>query len=232
MTSTDVVVDFDGWLEPNRPFVPLEPTRKIDTRPSGVRVTNDLAVAVAPPGAAGAVVNLTITQPIADGFATLYPCGAPLPVASNVNFRAGGTVPAAALVPVDTAGRVCVHTSTPAHVIVDVAGWLSTGFAPSGPIRNLDTRSGPPVTDVSILPIGGAGADGVALTLTAVEPTAPGFATVFPCGQAPPFVSNLNFVAGQIIANAVVATPDTTGRICVHTSVPTHLVIDVSGFFR
>src|SRR5262249_12540699 len=50
MTSTDVVVDFDGWLEPNRPFVPLEPTRKIDTRPTGVRVTNDLAVAVAPPG--------------------------------------------------------------------------------------------------------------------------------------------------------------------------------------
>ena len=232
MTSTDVVVDFDGWLEPNRPFVPLEPTRKVDTRPTGVRVTNDLAVAVAPPGATGAVVNLTITQPIADGFATLYACGAPLPLASNVNFRAGGTVPGAALVAVDTAGRVCVHTSSPAHVIVDVGGWLSTGFSPSGPTRNLDTRSGSPVTDVSILPVGGAGADGVALTLTAVEPTAPGFATVFPCGQAPPFVSNLNFVAGQIIANAVIATPDATGRICVHTSVPTHLVVDVSGFFR
>ena len=232
MTSTDVVVDFDGWLEPNRPFVPLEPTRKVDTRPTGVRVTNDLAVAVAPPGATGAVVNLTITQPIADGFATLYACGAPLPLASNVNFRAGGTVPGAALVAVDTAGRVCVHTSSPAHVIVDVGGWLSTGFSPSGPTRNLDTRSGSPVTDVSILPVGGAGADGVALTLTAVEPTAPGFATVFPCGQAPPFVSNLNFVAGQIIANAVIATPDATGRICVHTSVPTYLVVDVSGFFR
>lgn len=232
MTSTDVVIDFDGWLEPNRPFVPVEPTRKIDTRSSGVRVTNDLAVAVAPPGATGAVVNLTVTQPVADGFATLYPCGAPLPLASNVNFRAGGTVPGAALVPVDTAGRVCVHTSSPAHVIVDVSGWLTTGFSPSGPTRNLDTRSGPPVTDVSIVPVGGAGADGVALTLTAAEPTGPGFATVFPCGQAPPFVSNLNFVAGQIVANAVIATPDATGRVCVHTSVPTHLVVDVSGFFR
>ena len=77
--------------------------------------------------------------------------------------------------------------------------------------------SGPPVTDVSVLPIGGTGADGVALTLTTVEPTAAGFATVFPCGQAPPFVSNLNFVTGQIVANAVIATPDASGRICVHT---------------
>ena len=64
------------------------------------------------------------------------------------------------------------------------------------------------------------------------QPSAPGFATVYPCGQAPPFVSNLNFVAGQIIANAVVATPDAGGRICVHASTPTHLVVDVSGFFR
>jgi subtilisin family serine protease len=232
MTTTDVVVDFDGWLEPNQPFVPLPPARKVDTRTSSVRVASDLAVAVVPPGAGGAVVNLTITQPLTDGFATLYPCGAAIPLASNVNFVAGGTVPGAALVPVDTAGRVCVHVSTPAHVIVDVAGYLGTGFAPSGPTRNLDTRSGPPVTDVSILPIGGTGADGVALTLTAVQPGAPGFATVYPCGQAPPFVSNLNFVAGQIIANAVVATPDASGRICVHTSTPTHLIVDVSGFFR
>jgi hypothetical protein len=197
-----------------------------------VRVNGDIAVPVVPPGAGGAVVNLTITQPVTDGFATLYPCGAPVPLASNVNFRTGETVPGAALVPVDTAGRVCVHTSTPAHVIVDVAGSLSTGFAPTGPTRALDTRSGPLVTDVAITPTGVAGADGVALTLTAVEPTAPGFATVFPCGQAPPLVSNINFVSGQIIANAVVATPDSAGRICVHASTPTHLVIDVSGFFR
>ena len=45
-------------------------------------------------------------------------------------------------------------------------------------------------------------------------------------------MSNLNFVAGQIIANAVVATPDAGGRICVHASTPTHLVVDVTGFFR
>jgi subtilisin family serine protease len=232
MTATDVVVDMDGWLSSGKPFVPLVPVRKADTRPTGVRISGDIAVPVVPPGAGGAVVNLTITQPVTDGFATLYPCGAPVPLASTVNFRAGDTVPGSALVPVDTAGRVCVHTSAPAHVIVDVAGALSTGFAPSGPTRALDTRSGPLVTDVAISPNGVSGADGVALTLTVVQPTAPGFATVFPCGQPPPFVSNINFVTGQIIANAVVATPDATGRICVHASTPTHLIIDVSGFFR
>jgi hypothetical protein len=72
----------------------------------------------------------------------------------------------------------------------------------------------------------------VALTLTAVEPTGPGFATVFPCGQPTPLASNLNFVAGQIVANAVIATPDAAGRVCVHTSTPTHLIVDVSGFFK
>jgi subtilisin family serine protease len=233
MTATDVVVDMDGWLASAKPFVPLAPSRKADTRASGVRVNGDIAVPVVPPGAGGAVVNLTITQPVADGFATLYPCGARLPLASNVNFLAGGTAPAAALVPVDTAGRVCVHTSTPAHVVVDVFGWLSTGFAPTGPTRVLDTRTaGSFATDVSIAPAGGAGAGGVALTLTVVEPTAPGFATVFPCGQPPPLASNVNFVAGQIVANAVIAASDAAGRVCVHTSTPTHLVIDVSGFFR
>jgi len=44
-------------------------------------------------------------------------------------------------------------------------------------------------------------------------------------------VSNINFVAGQTVANAVVATPDAQGRVCVHAFVPTHVVVDVSGTF-
>jgi hypothetical protein len=54
---------------------------------------------------------------------------------------------------------------------------------------------------------------------------------VYPCGQVPPLVSNVNFLAGQTIANAVLATPDVQGRVCVHSLVPAHVVVDVSGTF-
>ena len=229
MSTTDVVVDLDGWLPADQPFHAVGPHRVLDTRQVSA-VLSDVAVAVAPSGAVGAVVNVTVTEPAAAGFATVYPCGNTVPLASNLNFVAGATVAAAALVPVDAAGRICVHTSSPAHVVVDVAGWLQTGFTPVVPFRAIDTRSlGPPVTDVVVDPGSFAGVAGVALTLTITDPTAAGYATVYPCGQVPPLVSNINFAPGQTVANAVVATPDPQGRICVHTLVPTHVVVDVSG---
>jgi len=229
MSATDVIVDQDGWLPADLPFHAVAPHRVLDTRQVAAPLT-DVAVPVAPAGARGAVVNVTVTEPSAAGFATVYPCGGAAPLASNLNFTAGATVPAAAIAAVDASGRICVHTSTPAHVIVDVGGWLASGFEPAVPFRAIDTRPlGPPVTDVLVAPGSFAGVSGVALTVTVTEPTAAGYATVYPCGQAPPLVSNLNFVAGQTVANAVVATPDPQGRICVHTLVPTHVVVDISG---
>src|ERR1700710_1547920 len=46
------------------------------------------------------VINLTVTNPQAAGFLTAYPCaaGAPNPLTSNVNFRAGQTTSTAAVV--------------------------------------------------------------------------------------------------------------------------------------
>ena len=232
MSAADVVVDLDGWLPADQPFHADTPHRVLDTRQTSAPLT-DVAVPVAPPGAVGAVVNVTVTAPAAAGYATVYPCGGAVPLVSNVNFVARATVPGAALVPVDDAGRLCVHTSTPAHVIVDVVGWLGSGFKAVAPFRAMDTRPlGTPVTDVVLGPGTSPSAAGVALTLTITEPTAAGYATVYPCGQPPPLVSNVNFGPGQTVANAVVATPDAQGRICVHTLVPTHVVVDISGSFE
>ena len=231
MSAADVVVDLDGWLPAGQPFHADVPHRVLDTRLTSAPLT-DIAVVVAPAGAVGAVVNVTITGPAAAGYATVYPCGGLPPLASNVNFVAKATVAGSALAAVDATGRICVHTSTPAHVIVDVAGWLGTGFQPAVPFRAIDTRPlGPPVNDVVVAPGTFTGAAGVALTLTITEPVAAGYATVYPCGQTPPLVSNINFVAGETVANVVVATPDAQGRICVHTLVPTHVVVDISGSF-
>jgi hypothetical protein len=229
LSATDVVVDMDGWLSPNAPFHAVAPTRVLDTRQTSGPLT-DVRVPVAPVHSSGAVVNLTITDAHAPGYATLYPCGG-LPLVSNVNFLATLPVAGAAVVPVDNGGGVCVHTSTPANIIVDVAGWLDAGFSPIVPFRAADTRQlGAPVTDVRLTTNLGP-ATGIALTLTVTEPTAAGYATVFPCGQAPPLVSNINFVAKQTVANAVIATPDDQGRICIHAFVPTHIIVDVDGSF-
>jgi hypothetical protein len=42
---------------------------------------------------------------------------------------------------VDGTGEVCVFTHASSHVLVDVAGWFSSGFNPVVPNRIVDTRN-------------------------------------------------------------------------------------------
>jgi hypothetical protein len=74
-------------------------------------------------------------------------------------------------------------------------------------------------------------ADAVALNMTVVNAAAPGFATVYPCGQPRPEASNLNYAAGQTVPNLVLARPGANGRVCVYTYATIDLLADVSGFF-
>ncbi|MGK0276023.1 MAG: SpoIID/LytB domain protein [Ilumatobacter sp.] len=74
-------------------------------------------------------------------------------------------------------------------------------------------------------------ATSVALNITAFQPTAPGFVTVWPCGSDRPETSNLNYVGGQVIANNVLAPIDDDGTVCLYSLVTTDVIIDVSGWF-
>ncbi|MEO6653123.1 MAG: CAP domain-containing protein [Ilumatobacteraceae bacterium] len=71
----------------------------------------------------------------------------------------------------------------------------------------------------------------VALNLTLTGASGPGFATVYPCGSARPDASSINFGSGQTIANGLIASVGTGGRVCVYTSQRTHILADVSGSF-
>ena len=75
-----------------------------------------------------------------------------------------------------------------------------------------------------------AGATAVVLNVTAVQAAAGGYASVFPCGEAVPNASNLNFAAGQTVPNAVVAKVGAGGAVCVFAERPIHLLVDVNGF--
>jgi hypothetical protein len=197
------------------------------------------------------VLNVTVVEAGAAGFATVFPCGQAVPTASNLNFAAGQTIPNAVVSKVGAGGKVCVFSSADAHVLVDVNGSFPSvsDYVSLVPARLLDSR-GPGLTVDGLLSGGGrvaagsttevvvagrggvpVGAGAVVLNVTVVEAGAAGFATVFPCGQAVPTASNLNFAAGQTIPNAVVSKVGAGGKVCVFSSADAHVLVDVNGSF-
>lgn len=137
--ATHVVVDLLGYWAPSSVgrMQPLSPTRVLDTRtglgaakaPLAREATTVLQFpgpSSVPVGKATAVVlTVTVTQPATDGWLVVYPGDAGLPLASNVNYTAGATVPNLVIVPLDDLGRVKIYSSGgPVEVIVDVVGWF------------------------------------------------------------------------------------------------------------
>jgi hypothetical protein len=124
-------------------------------------------------------------------------------------------------------------------------GPAGPGFTPLAPTRLLDTRSGvgaPKAAlgaatsiDLQVTGRGGVPATGVAavvLNVTATRPTQPGFLTVFPTGAALPTTSSVNFVAGATVANLVVATVGTGGKVRIYNERgSTQVVGDVTGWY-
>jgi hypothetical protein len=81
------------------------------------------------------------------------------------------------------------------------------------------------------IPASGVGA--VAVNLTVTEPRSEGWVAAFPAnGGSRPLVSNLNFVAGQTVANSAIVTVGPTGdmRLSASSGDP-YLIVDVAGWF-
>ena len=222
-----------------------------------VQVTGLGGVPVA--GASAVALNLTVTGPTAAGFLVAFPTGDAVPGASNLNFGAGQTVANLVTVELGAGGRVSVlNAGGTAHVIADVAGWFDDGaFVPAGngagvarfhPLdqaRILDTRFGlgapaGPVGAGSTTNLQVSGQAGVligqstaaVLSLAVTSPSAAGFLTVFPAGEARPVASNLNFGAGQTVANLVVAKLGAGGQVSIfNASGTTEVIADVAGWF-
>lgn len=233
-------------------LVTLPPARLLDSRPHMATVDGALAgiglrpagvteVRVAgrggvPSDATSAVLNVTVTDPRHAGFVTVYPCGTPMPLASNVNFLAGQTVANLVLAGIGNHGKVCVFTNVVTHLLVDVDAAF-VGAAALPPARILDSRAdgvrGPGTTELQVAGRGGVPVDAAAVVLnvTAVGPAGAGFVTVYPCGEVP-LASNLNFGAGQTVANTVLTKVSSEGKVCVYSNVATHLVVDVNGAFE
>ena len=200
-------------------------------------------------GALAVALNVTATRTTGSGYITVYPCGT-RPTASSLNFILGRTVANNVVAPLSADGLLCVYASTPTHVVIDISGWfaIESGFGPVGPVRLVDTRPGylqgaitvtkqlvGPTTplELEVAGVGDVPADfvsAVVLNVTATQATTSGYIRVYPCGPIPT-VSSVNYVKGVSVANGVITPLSLDGRLCVSASTPTHVVIDISGYF-
>ena len=89
------------------------------------------------------------------------------------------------------------------------------------------------VTQLVVNGRGGVAGDAAAVVLnvTVTGPARAGYLTVYPCDATRPLASNLNYSAGQTIANTVTSKVSAAGKVCIYTSEPTHLIADINGFF-
>jgi hypothetical protein len=242
-------------------LVPINPERAFDTREAawapavGPGQTRRFTVAGGPltrvpAGVSAVAVNVTGIGPTESTYLTVFP-GTSVPLASNLNLRPGQVTPNLVTVPVAPDGTIALYNFMGSvHVAGDVVGYFTTdpavtsAFVPINPERAFDTRLGsyaPALAGgevrsfvVSPSPLGRvpAGATGVAINTTAVQPTLGTYVTVWPTGEPRPFASNLNAVPGEIAPNLVFAKIGDGGRISVfNMQGSTHVVGDIVGYF-
>ena len=270
--AADVVVDVEGWVGDSTDsyfaqglFSPSAPVRLYDSRyistangnvhhplGPGQSLTQQIwGYNGIPYGTSAVVLNVTVTGPTTAGYLTVYPSGAPRPMASNLNFAAGQTVPNRVIVGVGPDGSVTIFNGLgTVDVVIDMNGWFTgpgmssqpgSAFITGIPSRIYDSRTCackiPPgyFTD---FPLTGSQATALSLNVTATNETAYGYLTVYPDdgsqgqNQEPPLASDLNFRPGQTVANmTVVMLPSDTAFNVFNGAGYTDVILDLDGFY-
>jgi Abnormal spindle-like microcephaly-assoc'd, ASPM-SPD-2-Hydin len=268
--SADLILDLQGYVSaptaspgPAGFFNPLPPLRVLDTRagtspakvgPQGsidVQLTGQAGVPSS--GVSAVVLNVTVTNPSAASYLTVFPTGATTPVVSNLNFSAGQTVPNRVVVKVGAGGKLTFFNAYGSvDVVADVGGWFAdssnvlptgAGFIGVAPTRILDTRIGTvplhagetrvlTVTQGPVPPMGSATTpQAVVLNVTVTNPSSASYLTVFPDG-APPLSSDLNFTPRQTVPNMVVVKVASDGTIKLFNAYGTvDVIVDLVGWY-
>jgi hypothetical protein len=180
-------------------------------------------------GAAGLLANLVVMPMV--------------PTASAVDGSWSGTTS------VHVTGTSDIPAGANSMTVSAAAAAVPPMYIPLIPARLADSRSSSGTVDGTnggggtvpagqVLEVLVAGRGGVpnnagaaALNTTIVAPADAGFATVFPCGGDPPVASNLNFGAGETLANASITKLGDSGYVCVYVSAAADVLVDVSGAF-
>lgn len=238
-------------------FTGAQPDRILDTR-DGTGLTGaftggqsrDLPVSGAggvPGDATAVVLNVTVTRGTAASHLTISPFGETPPLTSNLNWVPNQTVPNLVIAKLGTDGKITIRNNAgTVHVLADVLGWYRpTGdrYAAVQPTRLLDTRDGTGLSgrfgngqsrDLAVADAGGvpAGATAAVLNVTVTGGTGASHLTAWPKDGTVPDTSNLNWVAGETVANLVVVKVGTDGKVTLRNNEhEAHVVADVVGYF-
>ena len=249
-----LLADVQGWFNGTSDFQGTTPSRMLDTRvtrdPLGAMAERRLRVAGSggiPNDAAAVAVNLTVVSSSHAGYVVAYPCGQSTD-SSTVTFRSDEVVANLTFVAL-SGGDLCLISSVVTDIIVDSFGWTNSAneLRVKSPARVIDTRqptkwpyaalrSGSPL-EVRIAGKSGVPNDASAalLTITAVDGTAGGYVTAWPCDQAKPNSSVLNLWPGVLRSNlAVLKLSMANGSICVQSTTydgsPLHVIVDAVGW--
>jgi hypothetical protein len=197
-------------------------------------------------------LNVTVVPKGQLGFLSAWPSGQPQPNVSTLNSWTGKVVANAAIVPAGPNVAISVYVSNSTDVILDIDGAFSapggTGalnFYPVTPCRVADTRGddgplgGPEIEAATArsFPIPSsvcgmpATAAAYSLNVTVVPDGPLGYLTAWPTGSEQPFVSTLNSGDGSVVANAAIVPAGTSGAISVYVTGPTHVILDINGYF-
>ena len=211
-----------------------------------------LSVCGIPATAVAYSLNMTVVPLGGLGFLSVWPTGVSQPSVSTLNASDGRIKANAAIVPAGANGAITVFGSHPTHVVIDINGYFvpaiqaqGMAFYPVTPCRVADTRNaagtfgGPALAasatrtfPVTASPCGIPGnAQAFALSMTIVPPAPVGFLSTWPAGSAQPFVSTLNASTGTVTSNLAIVPAGTNGGINIIVTHPTHLIIDVTGYF-
>jgi hypothetical protein len=196
-------------------------------------------------------LNVTVVPNASLNYLTIWPTGESQPYVSTLN--SDGRIKAnAAIVPAGTNGGVSIFVTDPTQVILDIDGYFvpasttsALAFYPLSPCRIADTRGpggplgGPflsantsrafPVLSSScgILPT----AEAYSLNVTAVPHKTLNYLTIWPTGEAQPYVSTLNSSTGAVTANAAIVPADTSGEVSVYVYDDADVILDINGYF-
>ncbi|HSZ31343.1 MAG TPA: hypothetical protein VK784_16490, partial [Pseudonocardiaceae bacterium] len=130
--TVQMVADLEGYFSSSAPdsFVPITPTRELDTRTTGSALAAGNAITMniltdAGQTAVAMVDNVTVTAPAKDGTLIVYPAGQSRPIVSNLNFRVNETVPNLVIAKGGTRAQVSYYNDSPGKIqlIVDEYGY-------------------------------------------------------------------------------------------------------------
>jgi hypothetical protein len=199
------------------------------TAPSSVCPNSSGNVASVPDAGVGATYDWMITNgTITAGAGTrsiTFTAGSSGSVVFFVTVHSGAGCPAATSTSVSIACASSFYTLTPCCV--------ADTRAPDGPYGGPALSAGVErvfvITDQCGIP---ETARAVSFNVTVTQAGAQGHVLLYPAGVSPPLVSAINFRAGQTRANNAIVPLGTGGALAVLSAAPTHLILDVNGYFQ